>query len=84
MPGLQKEHSGHENVVQVDMLVKERELLVALNNKVVDQGIKKLINKFENCDLVTEKGGVRKGAMMQHKVQGQTRAVDKRKGLTPR
>ena len=76
MPGLQKEHSGHENMVQVDMLVKEREPLVALDNKVVDQGTKKLINKFENWDLVTEKGGVRKGAMMQHKVQRQTRAVD--------
>ena len=44
MPGLQKEHSGHENVVQVDMLVKESKPLVALDNEVADQEIKKLMN----------------------------------------
>ena len=60
MPGLQKEPSGHENMVQVELLVRESEPLVALDNEVVDQGTKKFINKFENWDMVTENGGVRK------------------------
>ena len=60
MPGLQKEPSGHENMVQVELLVRESEPMVALDNEVVDQGTKKFINKFENWDMVTENGGVRK------------------------
>jgi hypothetical protein len=44
MHGLQKEHSGHKNKVQVDMLVEESKPLVALDNEVVDQETKKLMN----------------------------------------